>query len=107
MPGHLRANEKAKGAKESEKMWRFEMRDKTVQVKLSNKLSSTAIKSPCIDTNQSMIESLDNMLCYAQLSVAIVLLVYKLWTKLFKTAKHLNSFVLHCNRSTAAVVAHG
>jgi hypothetical protein len=38
----------------------WHVRDKTVQVKLSNKLSSTAIKSPCIDTNQSMIESLDN-----------------------------------------------
>jgi hypothetical protein len=36
-------------------LWRFEMRDKTVQVKLSNKLSSTAIKSSCIDISQSVI----------------------------------------------------
>jgi hypothetical protein len=54
------------------------MRDKTVQVKLSNKVSSTAIKSSCIDINQSIIESLDNMLSYAYLSVAIVSLVHKL-----------------------------
>jgi hypothetical protein len=72
------------------------MRDKTVQVKLTNKLSSTAIKSSCIDTIQSAIESLDNLLSYAYLSVAIVLLVHKLWINLFKTAEHLNSFVLHC-----------
>jgi hypothetical protein len=54
------------------------MRDKTVQMKLSNKLSSTAIRSLCIDMNQSMIEGLNNMLSYAYLSAAIVLLVYKL-----------------------------
>jgi hypothetical protein len=72
------------------------MRDKTVQMKLSNKLSSTAIRSLCIDMNQSMIEGLNNMLSYAYLSAAIVLLVYKLYTKLFKSAKHLNSFVLQC-----------
>jgi hypothetical protein len=54
------------------------MRDKTVQVKLTNKLSSTAIKSSCIDMNQSPIESLDNVLSHAYLSAAIVLLVHKL-----------------------------
>jgi hypothetical protein len=54
------------------------MRDKTVQVKLSNKSSSTAIKSSCIDMNQSTIESLDSMLSYVYLSIAIVLLVHKL-----------------------------
>jgi hypothetical protein len=72
------------------------MRDKTVQVKLTNNLSSTAIKSSRIDTIQSAIESLDNLLSYAYLSVAIVLLVHKLWINHFKTAEHLNSFVLHC-----------
>jgi hypothetical protein len=72
------------------------MRDKTVQVKLTNKLSSTAIKSSRIDTIQSAIESLDNLLSYAYSSVAIVLLVHKLWINHFKTAEHLNSFVLHC-----------
>jgi hypothetical protein len=46
--------------------------------------------------NQSMIESLDNMISYANTTVAIVLLFHKLWTNLFKTAKHLNSFVLYC-----------
>jgi hypothetical protein len=56
----------------------WHVRDKTVQVKLSNKLSSRAIKSSCIDMNQNIIESLDNMLSYAYLSVAIVLLVHKL-----------------------------
>jgi hypothetical protein len=55
MPGHVRASEKAKGAEESEWLWRFEMRDKTVQVRLSNILSSTAIKYSCIDMNQSII----------------------------------------------------
>jgi phage gp16-like protein len=72
------------------------MKDKTVQVKLTNKLSSTAIKSSCIDMNQSVIESLDNVLSYAYSIVAIVLPVHKLWINHFKTAKHLNSFVLHC-----------
>jgi hypothetical protein len=54
------------------------MRDKTVQVKLSSNLSSTAIKSSCIDMNQSATESLDNVLSYAYSSVAIVLLVHRL-----------------------------
>jgi hypothetical protein len=49
MTGHVRASEKAKGAKESEELWKSKMRDKTVQVKLTNNLSSTAIKSSCID----------------------------------------------------------
>jgi hypothetical protein len=53
------------------------MRDKTVQVKLTNNSSSTAIKSSCIDMNQGLIESLDNLLSYAYSSVAIVLLVHK------------------------------
>jgi hypothetical protein len=35
-------------------LWRFEMRDKTVQVKLTNKLSFTAIKSSCINMDQSV-----------------------------------------------------
>jgi hypothetical protein len=72
------------------------VRDKTVQVKLTNNSSSTAIKSSCIDMNQSLIESLDNVLFHACPSVAILLLVHKLQTNLFKPAKHLNSFVLHC-----------
>jgi hypothetical protein len=54
------------------------MKDKTVQVKLTNKSSSTAIKSSCINMSQSLIESLDNALSYAYSSVAIVLLVHKL-----------------------------
>jgi hypothetical protein len=54
------------------------MRDKTVQVKLTNNSSSTAIKSSCIDMNQSLIESLDNVLFHACPSVAILLLVHKL-----------------------------
>jgi hypothetical protein len=54
------------------------VRDKTVQVKLTSNLSSTAIKSSCIDMNQSVIESLDNVLSYAYSSVAIVSLVHKL-----------------------------
>jgi hypothetical protein len=72
------------------------MRDKTVQVSWTNKSSSQGIKYSCIDMNQSMIESLDNMISYANTTVAIVLLFHKLWTNLFKTAKHLNSFVLYC-----------
>jgi hypothetical protein len=55
MPGHVRASEKAKGAEEREWLWRFEMRDKTVQVKLTNNLISTTIKYLCIDTHQSVI----------------------------------------------------
>jgi hypothetical protein len=54
------------------------MRDKTVQVKLAINSSSTAIKSSCIDMNQSVTESLDNALSYAYPSVAIVSLVHKL-----------------------------
>jgi hypothetical protein len=54
------------------------VRDKTVQVKLTSNLSSTAIKSSCIDMNQSVIESLDNVLSYAYSSVDIVSLVHKL-----------------------------
>jgi hypothetical protein len=54
------------------------MRDKTVQVKLTNKSSSGAIKSSCIDMNQRMIESLSSELSYADITVAIVLLVHKL-----------------------------
>jgi hypothetical protein len=54
------------------------MRDKTVQVKLINKLSSTAIKSSCIDMNQSLIESLNNVISHAYSSVPIILLVHKL-----------------------------
>jgi hypothetical protein len=76
------------------------MRDKTVQVKLTNNLSSTAIKSSHIDTIQSAIESLDNLLSYAYSSVAIVLIVQKLWINHLKTAEHLNSFVLHCMLKT-------
>jgi hypothetical protein len=54
------------------------MRDKTVQVELTNNVTSTAIKSSCIDMNSSMIQILDNPLSCAYLSVAIVLLVHKL-----------------------------
>jgi hypothetical protein len=54
------------------------MRDKTVQVRLSNKSSSTVIKSSCIDMNQSLIESLDSVLSHACSSAAILLLVHKL-----------------------------
>jgi hypothetical protein len=54
------------------------MRDKTVQMKLTNNSSSTAIKSSCIDMDQSLIESLDNVLSHAYLSVAILLLIHKL-----------------------------
>jgi hypothetical protein len=54
------------------------MRDKTVQVKMTNNLSSTAIKSSCIDMNQSSIESLDNVISHAYSIAAIVLLVHKL-----------------------------
>jgi hypothetical protein len=46
--------------------------------------------------NQSMIESLDNVLSYAALTVAMVLLAHKVMTDLSKTVKHLNSFLLHC-----------
>jgi hypothetical protein len=56
----------------------WHVRDKPVQVKLIDKSSSRAIKSSCIDMNQSMIERLDNMLSYANIIVAIVLLVHKL-----------------------------
>jgi hypothetical protein len=55
----------------------WHVRDKPVQVKLINK-SSRAIKSSCIDMNQSMIERLDNMLSYADIIIATVLLVHKL-----------------------------
>jgi hypothetical protein len=82
------------------------MRDKTVQVKLTNNLSSTAIKSLRIDTIQSAIESLDNLLSYAYSSVAIVLLVHMLWINHFKTAEHLNSFVLHCIYNTGCDAMH-
>jgi hypothetical protein len=56
----------------------WHVRDKTVQVKLTNKSSSTAIKSSCIDMNQSLIESLDNFISHACLSAAVLLLVHKL-----------------------------
>jgi hypothetical protein len=78
MPGKFRASEKAKEGEESENLWRFEMRDKAVQVKLTNYLSYIAIKSSCIDMNLGMTESLDTVLSYAYSSVAIVLLVHKL-----------------------------
>jgi hypothetical protein len=54
------------------------MRDKTVQVRWTNKSSSGAIKSSCTDMNQSIIESLENALSYANFTVAIVLFVHKL-----------------------------
>jgi hypothetical protein len=54
------------------------MRDKTVQVRWTNKSSSGAITCSCIDVNQSIIESLENALSYADMNVAIVLLVHKL-----------------------------
>jgi hypothetical protein len=54
------------------------VKDKTVQVKLTSKSSSTAIKSSCIDMNQSSIESLNNVLSYASITVAMALLVHKL-----------------------------
>jgi hypothetical protein len=56
----------------------WHVRDKTVQVKLTNKLSTTATKSSCIDMSQSTIESLNNVLSYAYPSVAIILFVHKL-----------------------------
>jgi hypothetical protein len=51
----------------------WHVRDKPVQVRWTNKSSSGAIKSLCIDMNQSIIESLDSVLSYANLTVAIVL----------------------------------
>jgi hypothetical protein len=54
------------------------MRDKTVQVRWTNKSSSGAIKSSYIDMNQSMIESLEGAPSYANFTVAIVLFVHKL-----------------------------
>jgi hypothetical protein len=54
------------------------MRDKTVQVRWTNKSSSGAIKSSYIDMNQSMIESLEDALSYTSFTVAIVLFVHKL-----------------------------
>jgi hypothetical protein len=54
------------------------MRDKTVQVRWTDKSSSGAIKSSYIDVNQSMIESLEDALSYASFTVAIVLFVHKL-----------------------------
>jgi hypothetical protein len=54
------------------------MRDKTVQVRWTNKSSSGSIKSLCIDMSQSMIESLEDALSYANFTVAIVLFVHKL-----------------------------
>jgi hypothetical protein len=54
------------------------VRDKTVQVRWTNKSSSGAIKSLCIDMSQSIIESLDSVLSYATLTVVIVLLVQKI-----------------------------
>jgi hypothetical protein len=39
--------------------------------------SYRTIKSSCIDMNQSMIENLDNVLSYANITVAIVLLAHK------------------------------
>jgi hypothetical protein len=56
----------------------WHVRDKTVQVKLTNKSSTTAIKYLCIDMNQSLIESLDNLISHACSSAAILLLVHKL-----------------------------
>jgi hypothetical protein len=54
------------------------VRDKTVQVRWTNKSSSGAIKSSDIDMNQSMIESLEDVLSYAKFTVAIVLFFHKL-----------------------------
>jgi hypothetical protein len=54
------------------------MRDKTVQVRWTNKSSSGAIESSYIDMNQNMIESLEDALSYAIFTVGIVLFVHKL-----------------------------
>jgi hypothetical protein len=56
----------------------WHVRDKTVQVRWTNKSSSGAIKSSYIDMNPSIIESLENILSYADLTVAMVLLVQKI-----------------------------
>jgi hypothetical protein len=56
----------------------WHVRDKTVLVRWTNKSSSGAIKSSYIDMNQSMIESLEDALFYANFTVAIVLFVHKL-----------------------------
>jgi hypothetical protein len=54
------------------------MKDKTVQVRWTNKSISGAVKSLRIDMNQIIIESLDSVLSYANLTVAILLLVQKI-----------------------------
>jgi predicted acyltransferase len=54
------------------------MRDKTVQVRWTNKSSSGAIKYSYIDMSQSIIESLEDALSYANSTVAIVVFVHKL-----------------------------
>jgi hypothetical protein len=54
------------------------VRDKTVQVRWTNKSSSRAIISSSIDINQSMIESLEDALSYGNFTLAIVLFVHKL-----------------------------
>jgi hypothetical protein len=56
----------------------WHVRDKTVQVRWTNKSSSGAIKSSYIGMNQIMIESLEDALSYANSTVAIVLFVHKL-----------------------------
>jgi hypothetical protein len=59
-------------------LWFLACEGQTVQVRWTNKSSSGAIKSSYIDMNQSIIESLENALSYADLTVAMVLLVQKI-----------------------------
>jgi hypothetical protein len=56
----------------------WHVRDKTVQMRWTNKSSSGAIKYSYVDMNQSMIESLEDTISYAKFTVAIVLFVHKL-----------------------------
>jgi hypothetical protein len=56
----------------------WHVRDKTVQVRWTNKSSSEAIKYSYIDMSQIITESLEDALSYANSTVAIVVFVHKL-----------------------------
>jgi hypothetical protein len=57
---------------------------------------SVLVGNDCISMIQGMIESQETRLSRTYLNVAIAMLVHKLWAGVFKSGKHLNSFVPHC-----------
>jgi hypothetical protein len=72
------------------------VRDTTVQVSWAKRCEPRGTKILFISMIWTTIESQGTRLSRTYFNVAIAMLVHKLWAGLFKSGKHLNSYVPHC-----------